>query len=334
MTYKTQLKNGIYSCTCMAWKMQRRPIRYRTCKHLKAWLGEKHEMERCAQMPPPVPQKSVRPSITFKPMKYQWIDPGSSYQWIDPGINSNDQSKPFMYKGWYASRKYNGAWAVWDSPYLWTKGRRPIQVPKDHPLHQISAHLVGEMYHENPNLVREMLHNQTWNPECQFLVFDCLPKAATQSADSLPEAAIPFTERWKMLKTFKKKKIDIIPQIKIKSADHWETLKQEAISRGWEGWIVRHPESLYQQGKRVKDVLKWKPLTFSTAEIQPHETTAKKTGYTVTVLDPVHFPGRPFRLFVPGNGLSKIHPSTSVRYRFSGVTETGKPDIPVFLNIV
>src|SRR5512140_2777566 len=48
------LKNvgGVYSCTCPAWRNQSLPIERRTCKHLRAFRGERAEEERLGALAP------------------------------------------------------------------------------------------------------------------------------------------------------------------------------------------------------------------------------------------------------------------------------------------
>lgn len=51
------LKNveGVYSCTCLAWKRQRIPAAQRTCKHLKRFRGEQAESDRLGLSESPEP---------------------------------------------------------------------------------------------------------------------------------------------------------------------------------------------------------------------------------------------------------------------------------------
>lgn len=44
--YELQLKGGVYSCSCMAWRNQSIPINKRTCKHLKMVRGDAAEQVR------------------------------------------------------------------------------------------------------------------------------------------------------------------------------------------------------------------------------------------------------------------------------------------------
>jgi len=44
--YEVRLRGGVYYCTCMGWKIQKKAIDERTCKHLKQVLGEEFEQWR------------------------------------------------------------------------------------------------------------------------------------------------------------------------------------------------------------------------------------------------------------------------------------------------
>ena len=39
-TYSLTNSGGVYSCTCPGWRFQSLPLDKRTCKHLRAYLGE------------------------------------------------------------------------------------------------------------------------------------------------------------------------------------------------------------------------------------------------------------------------------------------------------
>jgi hypothetical protein len=54
-TYVLRNTDGVYSCTCMAWKQQRAPALERTCKHLKQYRGEQAELSRITPSAPPEP---------------------------------------------------------------------------------------------------------------------------------------------------------------------------------------------------------------------------------------------------------------------------------------
>lgn len=60
-SYTLERKGEVYSCTCPAWRNQSAPIRERTCKHLRAYLGESEERGRTGTVAS-APRVASRPS--------------------------------------------------------------------------------------------------------------------------------------------------------------------------------------------------------------------------------------------------------------------------------
>lgn len=93
------LKNvgGVYSCTCPAWKNQSLPIERRTCKHLRAYRGERAEQERLGSLPAPSAVSTPKGKIT-----------ASKLLLAQPWDNATDLT------GWWMSEKLDGVRALWD----------------------------------------------------------------------------------------------------------------------------------------------------------------------------------------------------------------------------
>ena len=67
-TYELMRKGNVFSCTCPAWRNQKKPIQARTCKHLKAYLGVGEEERRTQSQTPPSSEEiwvngALNPSI-------------------------------------------------------------------------------------------------------------------------------------------------------------------------------------------------------------------------------------------------------------------------------
>lgn len=62
--YQMKFIGGTYSCSCMAWRNQSKPIDQRTCKHLKKENGDAFEAARIGGAPPPL---AVSMSCSVKP---------------------------------------------------------------------------------------------------------------------------------------------------------------------------------------------------------------------------------------------------------------------------
>ena len=63
--YQMKFIGGTYSCSCMAWRNQSKPIDQRTCKHLKKENGDAFEAARIGGAPPPL---AVSMSCSVKPV--------------------------------------------------------------------------------------------------------------------------------------------------------------------------------------------------------------------------------------------------------------------------
>jgi|GEM_PF-511633 len=58
--------DGVYSCTCMAWRTGKSPTTQRSCKHLKTFRGEQAELERIADRNEPLPDVAF-PQVLDRP---------------------------------------------------------------------------------------------------------------------------------------------------------------------------------------------------------------------------------------------------------------------------
>src|ERR1700704_6049505 len=50
-TYTLSRQGSVHMCSCPAWKNQGAPVDMRTCKHLRAYLGEDAETARLGALP-------------------------------------------------------------------------------------------------------------------------------------------------------------------------------------------------------------------------------------------------------------------------------------------
>jgi len=73
-TYTLKRVDGVYSCSCPAWRNQSRHPDYRTCKHLRAFRGDHEEGERIAHGDHPLNRPETRqvqaPARGGKAMKH------------------------------------------------------------------------------------------------------------------------------------------------------------------------------------------------------------------------------------------------------------------------
>src|SRR5947207_2873726 len=99
-TYTLSRHGSVLMCTCMAWKNQGAPVDMRTCKHLRAYLGEEAETQRLGALP-------SRAASTRS-----------------GGANKKETAPPVLLAhkweiehdptGWWMSEKLDGIRAYWD----------------------------------------------------------------------------------------------------------------------------------------------------------------------------------------------------------------------------
>ncbi|CAD6956503.1 unnamed protein product [Tilletia caries] len=131
--YKLKRHSDHYSCTCPAWRFQSSvSITARTCKHLKALLGEKYENERvvaaggAAPSPSSSPKKraasaSSSASPTKKAKNSVSLMLAETFA-IDGNVDPT---------GWWLSEKLDGVRAYWDGSSIWSRASVLYDAPQD-----------------------------------------------------------------------------------------------------------------------------------------------------------------------------------------------------------
>lgn len=181
---------------------------------------------------------------------------------------------------WYASRKIDGVRASFyfkdGEVHTASRGGKNY----DYSTWQIREHpmlvnflkrypkiiLDGELYKHGKSLQQisgaaRMEKTTKGNDWLEYYVYDVM----------LP---IPFTERLKVLKAIQKAlnlgfdpnrewkdgelRVQMVPQEKVSGKDNIMKLHDKYVSEGWEGCVVRNPDSTYQFGGRKADMIKFK----------------------------------------------------------------------------
>src|SRR5262245_59048519 len=105
--YELQRLGSVYSCTCPAWRNQGAQIGFRTCKHLRAYLGDAHETARIGAPAPP-PSTSSRKG---KPAGTVTVGPGGVQQTTGgppPILLAHKWETDHDPTGWWMSEKLDG----------------------------------------------------------------------------------------------------------------------------------------------------------------------------------------------------------------------------------
>src|SRR5688500_9984165 len=101
-TYELLRSGSVYSCSCPAWKNQGAPIGLRTCKHLRAYLGDANETARIGASAPQVSRATAK--------KQADADSGKA----PPILLAHKWETHHDPTGWWMSEKLDGIRAYWD----------------------------------------------------------------------------------------------------------------------------------------------------------------------------------------------------------------------------
>jgi DNA ligase 1 len=276
---------------------------------------------------------------------------------------SDKECKPPI--GWYASEKYDGYRALFDSSSrtLLSRAQKQFISPQWFidmlPDNDLDGELwVGRENFEQMGVVRRKEpEDEDWLP-IKYVVYD------------IPSLDVPFKERLTQLKKIVKQvekrwntlreelceplcdiecPLVFAKQTLIKSHNHLETMYKELLQKGSEGIMMKCPKSFYE-GKRSNYMLKYKPSFDEEAIIIGHKMgNGKYEGmlgaficqqlinhdtYHETDMNENH------NFSISGmddsirDDFEVSHPiGTIISYEHSGRTTTGKPRFPRYLRI-
>ncbi|OQR86599.1 DNA ligase (ATP) [Achlya hypogyna] len=315
--YEVRLRNGIYYCTCMAWKMQHQAGAIRTCKHLREVLGDAFEAWRTkSNMPPAGLTTRVAKQSAPKLLLAHKYEPGTDIS------------------GWHMSEKFDGVRGYWNGSTFLSRLGNPFTAPlyftKDLPK---DVHLDGELFLGRKQFEATISIVKNSHPEnsknwaqLKFMVFD---------VPTMKEK--PFEERLAYLKQrFAKCEYVTVVDHKLcasEAALNAELARVEAL--GAEGVMLRQPGSMYV-GSRSTTLLKVKSFSDDEAKIVGYEAgTGKHKGRTGS-LKCISRSGKSFKV---GSGLSdKLRDNppaigTLITYRYQELTAAGIPRFPTYVGI-
>lgn len=323
--YTVQWLRGIYSCSCPAWRNQRAPLHLRTCKHLRALLGDTHERRRapdsfrgCTRVPTPAsctprPDSSAAASWTpeARPMKFRpWSSPASTD--LGPGP-------------WYYSLKLDGVFARWQDGHFYSSSGRRLPDPPAALAARLprSWTLDGELYagpHRRSEAVRIVHGESPWPASVRFVVFDLV----------LP--GVPWGERrTQLLALARKHRFPLAHPRPLRSASALARLQRWVEDHDHEGLVIRHATSPYSGVGRHD--WKWKPWRLTPVRVlscdgprrcRVRELRSPRAFFTVAVPRPVPV-GTVGRVTFAGRDPDTQRPEVAVWLGGDPKTRTHKP---------
>lgn len=263
-TYTLSRKGNVYMCSCPAWRNQGAPVDARTCKHLRAYLGDAAETRRVGAVVP------ARAAAT------RTSSGGGSSGGGGGAAVKKETAPPILLAhkwgldhdptGWWMSEKLDGIRAYWDGEAFVSRlGNRffaPDWFVEDLPADTLDGELwVGrKMFQRTTSIVRSGAAGQEWK-SVTYVVFDA-PNARggfearlAHAQKVLNKAGAPHA-RW-------------LEHAKCEGLDHLREELRRVEALGGEGLMLRRPGSTYEVG-RSTSLLKVK--TF-------HDTEARVVGH-------------------------------------------------------
>ncbi|MEO8841565.1 MAG: DNA ligase [Kofleriaceae bacterium] len=247
-TYTLSRQGSVYMCSCPAWKNQGAPVDQRTCKHLRAHLGDLFETSRVGAG---TPQRSAS---TVKK------DKAAAEGKAPPVLLAHKWETDHDPTGWWMSEKLDGIRAYWDGEGFISRLGNKFYAPEwfiaDLPADTLDGELwVGrKMFSEAMSIVRSGGQSDAWK-KVTYVVFDA------------PEAKGGFEDRIahieKVMTRAEAPYARALEHVVCKGMDH---LREELVrveQLGGEGLMLRQPKSKYAIG-RSNTLLKVK--TFHDAE--------------------------------------------------------------------
>ena len=163
-TYTLSRNGGVYMCTCPAWKNQSQLIDKRTCKHLRAYLGEDFETARIGAAAPERSAATKKKDADAASGKAPPVLLAHKWESQDP-------------TGWWMSEKLDGIRAYWDgesfTSRLGNKFFAPDWFIADLPADTLDGELwVGrKMFQKTTSIVRSGAGSDEWKA-VTYVVFD------------------------------------------------------------------------------------------------------------------------------------------------------------------
>lgn len=309
-----QLKNvdGVYSCSCPAWRNQSLPIDQRTCKHLRQYRGEAVEMARLGG---PVSAAVTRDIKSAPPLLL-------AESW-------NPETDP---TGWWVSEKLDGVRAYWDGAHFLSRNGNVYHAPEwfTHGLPQTP--LDGELwvgrkqFQRTVSIVRRGDGSDSWR-DVRYLVFDA------------PALRQPFEQRLEEVTTLL---VAHQPPFALRlaqsvccSAEHLTQELGRVESLGGEGLMLRQPASFYEP-RRSTTLLKVKRFQDCEGVVVGHEPgKGRHHGRLGALLLQLPDGTR----FACGTGLSDAQRDQppaigeTVTVKYQELTDGGVPRFPVFAGV-
>ena len=316
--YTLKRLGDVYSCSCPAWKNQGATLDRRTCKHLRAYLGDEHESKRVGAAAP------ARSPATVKK------DKAAADGKAPPVLLAHKWETDHDPTGWWMSEKLDGIRAYWDGETFTSRLGNQFFAPAwfvaDLPADTLDGELwVGrKKFQRTTSIVRSGAGSMEWK-EVTYVVFDA-PNAKggfearlAHAQKVLQQANAPHA-RWH-------------EHVKCDGLDHLRDELKRVEALGGEGLMLRRPGSKYEVG-RSQSLRKVKTFHDAEARVIGHAPgTGKHKGRLGALI--AELPGG--IKFNVGTGFSDAEREAPpaigavITFRYQELSDDGVPRFPSYV---
>ena len=315
----TLSRNGaVYMCSCPAWRNQAAVIDHRTCKHLRAYLGDAVETARVGGA---APRRAAASGGRAQAVKKDSAPPLLlAHKWElthDP-------------TGWWMSEKLDGIRAYWNGEAFISRLGNTFLAPAWFVAALPSEKLDGELwvgrkkFAKTTSIVRSGATNTEWT-SVSYVVFDA------------PDASGTFEERIahakRLLDTARAPHARVLEHVPCESVDHLRTELARVEGLGGEGLMLRKPGSPYAIG-RSNSLLKVKTFHDAEARVIGHAPgTGKHKGRLGALICQLPSGAK----FNVGTGFSDVEREappaigTTITFRYQELSDDGVPRFPSYV---
>ena len=319
--YTLKRLGDAYSCTCPAWQHQGATIDRRTCKHLRAYLGDEHEATRVGIAVPAAPSGGGGGASKKIP------DAGKA----PPVLLAHKWEVDHDPTGWWMSEKLDGIRAYWDGEgFVSRLGNRfaaPAWFVEHLPANTLDGELFAgrKLFQKTTSIVRSGAGGDAWKA-LRYVVFDAPDHGGTFEERSafcrqLLTAELPYAA-WH-------------EHVACEGFDHLRTELARVEGLGGEGLMLRQPRSPYVAG-RSSTLLKVKTFHDTEARVLDHVAGAgKHKGRLGSLLCELPDGTR----FNVGTGFSDAERTSPppigavITFRYQELTPDGVPRFPSYVGV-
>ncbi len=308
--YTLRRTGAVYACTCPAWRNQGAAVDKRSCKHLRAFLGDAAETTRVGGLTT-VPVRAVATTAPPVLLAHKWE-------------TEHDPT------GWLMSEKLDGIRAYWDGENFVSRLGNAFVAPDwftaDLPADTLDGELwVGrKKFQRTTSIVRSGAANRDWR-EVTYVVFDA-PNALGGFEQRLAHAK-------KVLTRSQTPHARTLEHVVCTSVGHLREELARVEALGGEGLMLREPASAYEVG-RSRTLLKVKTFHDAEATVVGHAKGAGKHSKRLGALVVELANGTRFNV---GTGLSDAEREappaigTVITFRYQELSDDGVPRFPSYV---